>query len=97
MSVMVLVQGNPDPNKADTLKQYQQTARPVIAKYGGEVLVRGSGLGKLHGSKDYQVGIVIRFPDKAAVDGWYNDPEYQAVLSLRNDAYIDLEITMFQE
>ena len=40
---------------------------------------------------------MIRFPYKAAVDGWYNDPEYQAVLPLRNDAYIDLEITMFQE
>lgn len=97
MSVIVLVQGNPDPNKADTLKQYQQTAGPVIAKHGGEILARGGGIGKLHGSKDYKVGIVVRFPDKAAVDGWYNDPEYQAVLPLRNDAYIDLELTMFQE
>jgi uncharacterized protein (DUF1330 family) len=94
---MVLVQGNPDPNKADTLKQYQQTARTIIGKYGGEVVARGGGIGKLHGSKDYQVGIVIRFPDKAAVDSWYGDPEYQAVVPLRDGSYIDLEITMFQE
>ncbi len=97
MSVMVLVQGNPDPNKADTLQKYQQTARTIIGKYGGEVVARGGGIGKLHGSKDYQVGIVIRFPDKAAIEAWYSDPDYQAVLPLRNEAYADLEITMFQE
>lgn len=97
MSVMVLVQGNPDPKKAETLQKYQQTARTIIGKYGGEVLARGGGIGKLHGSKDYQVGIVIRFPDKVAVDSWYNDSDYQAVVPLRNDAYMELEITMFQE
>lgn len=97
MSVMVLVQGNPDPTKAETLKQYQQTARTVIAKHGGEVLARGGGLGKLHGAKEYQVGIVVRFPDKAAVDAWYSDPDYQAVLPLRHEAYADLEITLYQE
>lgn len=97
MSVIVMVQGNPHPDKADTLKKYQETARTVVAKYGGEPVARGSGVGKLHGSKDYQVGIVIRFPDKAAVDGWYSDPDYQAVLPLRHEAYADLEITMYQE
>jgi hypothetical protein len=27
---------------------------------------------------------VIRFADQAAVEGWYNDPEYQKVLPLRH-------------
>lgn len=97
MSVMVVVQGNPDPTKAETLQRYQRAARTVIAKHGGEVLARGGGLGKLHGSREYQVGIVVRFPDKAAAEAWYSDPDYQAVLPLRNEAYADLDITLYQE
>jgi uncharacterized protein (DUF1330 family) len=97
MSVLVLVQGNPKPEKADVLQQYQQTARAVIAKHGGQPIARGSGLGALHGSRKWQVGIVVRFPDEAAAKAWYNDPEYQKVLPLRDQAYADLEITLFQE
>ena len=97
MSVCVLVQGNPHPDRTETLQQYQQTARAVIAKHGGQPVTRGSGLATLHGSRQWKVGIVIRFPDMAAVNAWYNDPEYQQVLPLRNQAYADLEITVFQE
>jgi len=97
MSVLVLVQGNPKPDKADILQQYQQVARTIIGKHGGQPVARGSGLDSLHGSRKWQVGIVIRFPDEVAARGWYNDPEYQKVLPLRDQAYAELEITMFQE
>lgn len=98
MSVLVLVQGNPKPEKAAVLQEYQQVARTIIGKHGGQPIARGSGVGTLHGSRKWQVGIVIRFPDEAAVKAWYNDPEYQKVIPLRDEAYGDnLEITMFQE
>lgn len=97
MSVLVVVQGNPRADRTETLQQYQQTARAVIAKHGGEVVARGSGLGSLHGARQWQVGIVLRFPDKAAVEAWYNDPDYQKVLPLRDQAYAELEIAMYQE
>jgi len=97
MSVIVLVQGTPRPDRRDALAQYQQAARAVIARHGGEVVARGSGLGSLHGSGTYQLGIVLRFADKAAADGWYNDPDYRKVLPLRDEAYAALEINMYQE
>jgi uncharacterized protein (DUF1330 family) len=99
MSVLVLVQGNPIPEKADILQQYQQVARTVIGKHGGQPVARGTGLTTLYGSRQWKVGIVIRFPDIAAVNAWYNDPDYQRVLPLWNEAYGDgnLEITVFQE
>lgn len=97
MSVIVLVQGTPRSERKDELAQYQQAARAVIARHGGEVIARGSGLGSLHGSGRYQVGIVLRFADKAAADGWYNDPDYRKVLPLRDQAYAELEINVFQE
>jgi len=98
MSVLVLVQGNPKPEKANVLQQYQAVARTVIGKHGGQPVARGSGVGTLHGSRKWQIGIVIRFPDEASVRAWYDDPDYQKVLALRDEAYgNDLEITLFQE
>jgi len=99
MSVLVLVQGNPKPDMAEIFQQYQQVARATIAKHGGQPVARGSGIGALHGAHKWQLGIVIRFPDEASAHGWYNDPEYQQALPLRDQVYEEgsLEITMFQE
>ena len=97
MSVIIVVQGTARPDRQDVLTQYQQAARAAIAKHGGQVIARGYGLGSLHGSGRYQTGIVLRFADKAAADSWYNDPDYRKVLPLRDQAYAELEINVFQE
>ena len=97
MSVIVLVQGNPIPEKAETLQQYQQVARTVIAKHGGQPIARGSGVASLHGGQQRKVGIVVRFPDLAAAQAWYNDPDYQRVLPLRDQSFTELEINVFEE
>ena len=64
MSIIVLVQGTPHADRKEALAQYQQAARATIAKHGGEVVARGSGLGALHGPGTYQAGLVLRFADK---------------------------------
>src|ERR1700678_4154983 len=87
MSVIDLVHAPPHHKHRGALAEYQQTARTIIAKHGGQPVARGSGFGSLHGSGKHQVGIVIRFADQAAAEGWYNDPEYQKVLPLRDRAY----------
>lgn len=97
MSVIVMVQGNPRPEGREQLTQYQQTARAVITKHGGQVVARGGAIGKLHGPQPWQFAVVLRFPDKAAVDAWYNDPEYIKVLPLRERGFAELEINVFQE
>ncbi|MEA2626060.1 MAG: hypothetical protein QOD06_2105 [Candidatus Binatota bacterium] len=97
MSVVVIVQGNLRAGKEDALDRYRKVAQPVIAKHGGQVIARGSGVGRLHGSRTWKVGIVVRFPDAASAAAWHDDPEYQQVLPLRGEAYEDIEINTFQE
>ncbi len=97
MSVIAIVQGNPNPSETAKLQEYQKGARPIIAKHGGQIVARGSGLGSLAGSGKWQTGIVIRFRDEAAAQAWINDPDYQRVLPLRSAGYSDLEIHLFQE
>lgn len=97
MSVIVLVQGNPRPDAGEVMQQYSQVARETIGRHGGEIIARGSGAGALAGERHFRVGIVIRFPDKEKAEGWYNDPDYQGVLPLRERAYSEIEVTLYQE
>ncbi len=97
MSVLVIVQGTPNPERADQMKQYQSGAGPIVAKHGGQLVARGSGIEGLAGHHKWTVGAVLRFPDLAAVHAWHNDPEYQKIVPIRTQAYQDLEITVFQE
>jgi uncharacterized protein (DUF1330 family) len=97
VSVLVIVQGTPNSDKLDTLKQYQRVAGAVIQKHGGQVVVRGNGTESLAGHHQWSLGIVLRFPDIAAVHAWHSDPDYEKVIPLRNEAYAQLEINVFQE
>lgn len=97
MSVIVIVQGTPHPDRLDILKQYQGAAGAVVQKHGGQVVTRGTGVESLHGPHKWQFGIILRFPSAEAVRAWYNDPDYQKVIPLRTQAFADLEINVFQE
>jgi uncharacterized protein (DUF1330 family) len=97
MSVIVIVQGNYNPAGSSQLQEYQTLARPIIAKHGGQVVARGTGLHSLAGQHKWQTGIVLRFPFEAAAQAWHNDQEYQKIIPLRSSGYSELEIYVFQE
>ena len=97
MSVLVIVQGTPNPQRAEILKEYQGIALPLIQKHGGQPVARGKGIESLAGHHNWGVGSILRFPDIEAVHAWHDDAEYQKIISLRTQAYSDLEINVFQE
>lgn len=97
MSAIVIVTGNLNPSGSEDLKTYQAAAGPTVVKHGGQVIFRGKGAITLAGSRSWQVALAIRFPDEAAVRAWYDDPEYQKVLSFRAKAFSELEIFVINE
>ena len=62
---------------------YRRAAQPVVEAHGGRFLVRGSTVSGLEGDLDRPQMLLIEFPDKAAAEGFYNSPEYQAIMPLR--------------
>jgi len=40
----------------------------------------------LHGEPAYQNGMIVTFPDKEAALAWYNSPEYQLLIPIRDKA-----------
>ncbi len=73
-----------DPAK---FEQYRVQVGPMIARHGGRYITRGGThrvLETTHWLPDRVV--IIEFPDMAALNAWYNSPEYQPLVALRQAA-----------
>ena len=66
--------------------QYRAKVPATLAEWGGEVMLRGQRVAVLSGEHPYADCVVIRFPDAAAIKGWYESPAYQALIPLRQRA-----------
>ena len=72
-----------DPAK---FQEYGDKVRPLVANYGGQSLARGNHrvLETNHWLPDRL--ILFEFPDMEALNTWYNSPEYQPLIALRQSA-----------
>ena len=72
-----------DPAK---FQEYGDKVRPLVAKYGGRSVARGSHrvLETKHWLPDRV--IIFEFPDMEALSTWYSAPEYQPLIALRQSA-----------
>jgi len=70
---------------AKALQDYRAANTPLVERHGGRFVVRGGRVDPLEGPAPDRV-IVMEFPDAAAAHAWYDDPEYQAIIALRQSA-----------
>lgn len=73
------------PTNEDKLRQYVAAVPVTLAKYRGEFLVKGV-LETLSGNTGYEMQVILGFPTKEQATGWYNSPDYQALIPLRDAA-----------
>jgi uncharacterized protein (DUF1330 family) len=65
-------------------RAYRERVPAVIAHYGGRYVVRGGPIEVLEGaSMDGRRIVVVEFPDRETVHRFYESPEYQAIIALR--------------
>ena len=76
--------------------QYRAQVPATLAPWGAELLFRGQRATVLSGDHAHTDTVVIRFPDAAAVDGWYQSAAYQALIPLRQQA-ADLDLVVFSD
>jgi uncharacterized protein (DUF1330 family) len=79
---------------AAKFEEYRSKVGPMIAKYGGRYLSKG-GSHKVLETTHWQPDRValIEFPDMKALEAWYNSPEYQPLIALRQAA-VDMDKDM---
>ena len=64
-------------------ERYRAAVPSVIAAHGGRYLVRGGALAAVEGSLPLKRLVVLEFPSMAALQAFYDSPDYRPLLALR--------------
>ena len=62
---------------------YADQVPAIIARYGGEYVIRGGQPEAVDGLAPPDRLVVLRFESREAARAWRNSPEYQAILPIR--------------
>ncbi|MFY0677554.1 MAG: DUF1330 domain-containing protein [Neptuniibacter sp.] len=75
---------------------YAQKAGATFSNYGGKPVLRGKFEKELTAFVNYphQMVGIISFPSLKALNNWYQSDEYQALISLRDEA-AEMTITIY--
>ena len=66
--------------------EYRSQVPATLEPWGAELVLRGKRVAILAGEHRYSDIVVIRFPDKEAINNWHSSPAYQALIPLRQEA-----------
>lgn len=71
-----------DPEK---YQAYVRLAMPLTIKHGGKAIIATGDATNLEGTPG-STNVTLEFPSVEAAMGWYNDPDYQAIIPMRQSA-----------
>ena len=71
---------------SEGLADYGKVAGRTIAQYGGKSIIRTTEIEVLEGTWKPKRLVVLEFESKDAAKRWYDSPEYQAIIPLRQKA-----------
>ena len=72
-----------DPEKYEI---YKREVPRLVAKHGGEYLVRGGAHEVMEGNWNPTRLVLFRFPNRQAIRDLFSDPEYQPLKSVRHES-----------
>ncbi len=75
---------NYNVTNAEGYQAYVAAVGPTIVSHGGKILVAGPGSVAMEGTPG-QTTIILEFPSREALQGWYDSPEYRDIIHLRID------------
>ena len=76
---------------SEYLKSYQDIAPNIIKKYQGKIIARGGEVITHEGPDESRRLVIVEFPSPTKATEFYNSPEYQEAITLRDGA-ADFEI-----
>lgn len=79
---------------AEKFQEYAAKSKATFDLFDAEVLARGKHQGVLTGNVNHQTAAIVKFKDMDTLDKWYQSDEYQALISLRDQA-ADMTISKY--
>ncbi len=73
-------------NNPDRYADYTKHTPKTVLDHSGKFLVRGGDPKGLEGAPAKPRVVVLEFPDMDTLMKWYNSPEYQAIIPIRQEA-----------
>jgi uncharacterized protein (DUF1330 family) len=67
----------------ERFQTYADQVPAIIAKYGGEYVVRGGQPERIDGPEPPHRLVILRFESREAARAWRASPEYRAILPIR--------------
>jgi uncharacterized protein (DUF1330 family) len=86
--------GEHDITDREKFEEYLRRVVPMIERFGGRYLTRPGSHEVLEGSWRPNRVVLIEFPDMAALKAWYHLPEYQPLITLRQEVGTDVLIAV---
>ena len=80
----------------EVYSQYTALTPPLVKKYGGKFLTRGEEVSCMEGTSYEGRMVLLEFPDKASIEAWFADPDYQDAMKFRH-ASSTMNLLMVQE
>ena len=84
MSAFVVIHAS--VKDVEKFQVYEAAAGPIVGAHGRELVTGAHLKSVLHGEESRERCVIIKFDDVAAAEGWYNSPEYQALIPNRDEA-----------
>jgi uncharacterized protein (DUF1330 family) len=66
--------------------EYRTRVSATLEPWGAELVFRGKKVAALAGEHSHSDIVVIRFPDRDAVNKWHSSAAYQALIPIREQA-----------
>lgn len=77
----------------EKVKSYKEVAGKVLKRHGGEFPPKSREVTTiLAGENSPKMLLEVNFPNEDSIMKAFNDPEYKAVISLRDEGFSDLSI-----
>lgn len=71
-------------DRARFIEEYGKPTAALVARYGGDYIIRTPKVTALEGDfGDGMASVVSKWPSRAALDAFYNAPEYQPLKAAR--------------
>ena len=69
-------------------QRYRDAVIPLMARFGGKIIVRGAPVEALEGNHDGRRMVIFEFPSMDAIHAFWNSPEYVPVKKIRQGAAV---------